>query len=39
MNIEKLKISNRIKLLSSRDPVVNTNIINKLKRRLRRVED
>lgn len=38
-NIEKIKISNRISLLSSRDPVGNMRIINKLKRRLRSLEN
>ena len=37
-NIEKIKISNRINLLASRDPVGNMRIINKLKRRFRRLE-
>jgi hypothetical protein len=36
--MEKIKISNRISLLTNRDPVVNMRIINKLKRRLRRLE-
>jgi hypothetical protein len=31
------EIENRIHLLESRDPVVNKNIINKLKRQLRRM--
>ena len=31
-------IKNRIHLLEMRDPVVNANIINKLKRRLRKME-
>ena len=37
-NIKKIMINNRISLLSNRDPVVNTRIINKLKRQLRRLE-
>ena len=37
--VEKSKISNRIGLLSSRDPVGNMRIINKLKRRLRILEN
>lgn len=37
-NIKKMNTINRINLLSSRDPVVNANIINKLKRRLRQLE-
>lgn len=36
--MEKMKISNRISLLTNRDPVGNMRIINKLKRRLRRLE-
>ena len=31
-------IKNRIHLLEMRDPVINHNIINKLKRRLRKLE-
>lgn len=38
ISIEAMKIRNRINLLTSRDPVVNMHIINKLKRRLRRLE-
>ena len=37
MNFETMMIENRIALLSSRDPVGNMRIINKLKRRLRRL--
>jgi hypothetical protein len=37
-SVEKLKITNRISLLSNRDPVGNMRIINKLKRRLRQLE-
>ncbi len=33
-----LAIQNRIHLLEARDPVVNANIIKKLKRRLRKLE-
>jgi hypothetical protein len=36
-NFEKIKITNRISLLSNRDPVGNMRIINKLKRRLRKL--
>lgn len=32
-------IKNRIHLLESRNPVVNQNIINKLKRKLRKMEE
>ena len=38
MNTTVQQIKNRIHLLSVRDPVVNHNIINKLKRRLRKME-
>lgn len=38
MNIKKLHITNRISLLSNRDPVGNMRIINKLKRRYRKLE-
>lgn len=37
MNTE-FAIKNRIKLLASRDPVVNANIIKKLKRKLRKIQ-
>lgn len=37
MNTE-LAIKNRIKLLASRDPVTNANIIKKLKRKLRKIQ-
>ncbi len=37
MNTE-LAIKNRIKLLASRDPVANANIIKKLKRKLRKIQ-
>ena len=36
--LEKMKITNRINLLSNRDPVGNMRIINKLKRRLNKLE-
>ena len=36
--LEKMKIINRINLLSNRDPVGNMRIINKLKRRLKNLE-
>lgn len=36
--LEILMIKNRINLLSNRDPVVNMRIINKQKRRLRKLE-
>ena len=38
MNNTITTIKNRIHLLEMRDPVVNKNIINKLKRRLRKLE-
>ena len=38
MNNTITAIKNRIHLLEMRDPVVNANIINKLKRRLRKLE-
>ena len=38
MNTTITAIKNRIHLLEMRDPVVNHNIINKLKRRLRKLE-
>ena len=37
-NIKKMNTINRINKLYGRDPVVNANIINKLKRRLRQLE-
>lgn len=37
-NIEATAIKNRIHLLTVRDPVTNKNIINKLRRRLRKLE-
>ena len=37
-SVEKLKIVNRISLLSNRDSVGNMRIINKLKRQLRKLE-
>ena len=36
--MEKMIIENRIALLTSRDPIGNARIINKLKRRLRKLE-
>jgi hypothetical protein len=39
MDTRKITIKNRINLLTSRDPVGNMRIINKLKRQLRRMED
>ena len=38
INMEILKIENRIALLSNRDPVGNMRIINKLKRQLRKLQ-
>ena len=38
MNTTITSIKNRIHILEMRDPVVNANIINKLKRRLRKLE-
>lgn len=38
MNIDIMNLKYRIHLLEMRDPVVNANIINKLKRRLRKLE-
>jgi hypothetical protein len=38
MNITIMNLKNRIHVLEMRDPVVNHNIINKLKRRLRKLE-
>jgi hypothetical protein len=38
MNTTATSIKYRIHLLEMRDPVVNANIINKLKRRLRKLE-
>ena len=38
MNNTITAIKNRIHLLEMRDPVINHNIINKLKRRLRKLE-
>ena len=37
MNFEIMMLENRINLLSNRDPVGNMRLINKLKRRLRRL--
>ena len=37
MNLEVLKLENRISLLTNRDPVVNAKIIRKLERRLRKI--
>ena len=37
-NIKVLKIENRIHSLTQRDPVINKNIINKLKRTLRNIK-
>lgn len=37
MNIEIMNLENRIALLQGRDPVGNARIINKLKRRLRKL--
>jgi hypothetical protein len=37
MNFEIMMLENRINLLSNRDPVGNMRIINKLRRRLRRL--
>lgn len=37
MNLVIMNIENRINLLSNRDPVGNMRIINKLRRRLRRL--
>lgn len=37
MNLEVLKLENRINLLTNRDPVVNAKIIRKLERRLRKI--
>ena len=37
MNLEILKLENRINLLTNRDPVVNAKIIRKLERRLRKI--
>jgi hypothetical protein len=36
--VKKMRITRRISLLSSRDPVGNMRIINKLKRQLRQLE-
>ena len=36
---EITKIENRIALLSARDPIANVRIINKLRRRLRRLTE
>ena len=38
MDIRKFTIQNRVNLLTSRDPVGNMRIINKLKRQLRNME-
>jgi hypothetical protein len=38
-NIKVLKIENRIHALTQRDPVINKNIINKLKRTLRNIKN
>lgn len=38
MNNTATAIKNRIHILEMRDPVVNSNIIRKLKRRLRKLE-
>lgn len=38
MNIEILNLENRIALLTNKDPVGNARIINKLKRRLRKLQ-
>ena len=37
MNLEIMKLENRINLLTNRDPVVNAKIIRKLERRLRKI--
>ena len=37
MNLEVMKLYNRINLLTNRDPVVNAKIIRKLERRLRKI--
>lgn len=37
--MEELKIKNRIALLESRDPIANKRIINKLLRRLRKIQN
>lgn len=37
-SLEIMKLNNRISLLAGRDPVTNMRIINKLKRRMRRLE-
>ena len=37
-NIKILKTENRIRTLTHRDPVINKNIINKLKRTLRNIK-
>ena len=37
MNFEIMMLENRINLLSNRDPVGNMRIINKLRRRLRKL--
>ena len=37
MNLEVLKLENRINLLTNRDPAVNAKIIKKLERRLRKI--
>ena len=38
ITMEKMIIENRIALLTNRDPIGNARIINKLKRRLRKLE-
>ena len=38
MNYKMLAIENRISLLTQRDPVGNIRIVNKLKRRLRKMK-
>ena len=37
MNLEVLKLENRINLLTNRDPVGNAKIIRKLERKLRKI--
>ena len=37
MNLEIMKLENRINLLTNRDPVINAKIIRKLERRLRKI--
>ena len=38
MRDKKAEIENRIRLLEAKDPVMNANIVKKLKRRLRAME-